>query len=255
MPIVAEFTHRFEFEVTQRLLDFLTEHRIRTAHGPTHRWKIGDRLNCAIDGRLNSHVFMLSPAHVMQMEVFSAAHSPLNIFSKLGRYCSIGPNVNLMWPGYAADFVTTSDIVHRRDGIFAQDLGPDWKFLPNPHPGNHITIGNDVSIGQNTLIKNGVTIGNGSVITAGAVIVKDVLPYEIVEGVPAKHVGFRFEYEIIYELLALEWWKYRISDLSKLSWGSPSDFVKELRRLKDEGSVPEFNGDLGLMRDVISQTD
>jgi virginiamycin A acetyltransferase len=255
MPLVAEFPARFEFEVTQGFLDFLTEHRIQTTHGPSHRWKVGDRLNCAKDCRLRSHVLMWGAPHIIQMDVFSTCLSALNIFCEIGRYCSIAPNVSLMGAEYVPDFVTTSDLVYRRDGIFAQDLGPEWKFLPNPHAGGQAKIGNDVWIGQNVLIKNGVTIGTGSVIAAGAVVVKDVLPYEIVEGVPAKHSGFRFEYEIIYELLALEWWKYRISDLPKLSWGLPSDFVKELRHLKDEGELSEFSGELGLVRDLIAQTD
>ena len=74
----------------------------------------------------------------------------------------------------------------------------------------HTTIGNDVWIGWGVLIKGGVTIGNGAVIGAYSVVTKDVPPYAVVAGVPAKVIKYRFEQEKIDLLQQLQWWDWDI---------------------------------------------
>ena len=74
----------------------------------------------------------------------------------------------------------------------------------------HTTIGNDVWIGWDVLIKGGVTIGNGAVIGARSVVTKDVPPYAVVAGVPAKVIKYRFEQEKIDLLQQLQWWDWDI---------------------------------------------
>lgn len=69
-----------------------------------------------------------------------------------------------------------------------------------------VEIGNDVWIGTNSLILSGIRIGDGAVIAAGAVVVKDIEPYAIYGGVPARKIGQRFSDEIIRELMAIKWW-------------------------------------------------
>jgi len=70
-----------------------------------------------------------------------------------------------------------------------------------------ITIGHDVWIGQNAIVLSGVTIGTGAVIAAGSVVTKDIAPYEIVAGVPARTIRFRFSNDIVQRLLATRWWE------------------------------------------------
>ncbi len=79
----------------------------------------------------------------------------------------------------------------------------------NRSKGN-VTIGNDVWIADDALILSGVTIGDGAVIGAKAVVAKDIKPYEIVAGNPAKHVRFRFSEEQIEKLLEIKWWNWDI---------------------------------------------
>ena len=67
-------------------------------------------------------------------------------------------------------------------------------------------IGNDVWIGERVMVMGGVKIGNGAVVGAGAIVTKDVPPYAIVAGVPAKVIRYRFSAEVIDELERIEWW-------------------------------------------------
>lgn len=71
-----------------------------------------------------------------------------------------------------------------------------------------ITIGNDVWVGEDVTCKPGITIGDGAVVASGAIVTKDVPPFAIVGGVPAKILDYRFRRPIIDELLTLNWWDY-----------------------------------------------
>ena len=76
-----------------------------------------------------------------------------------------------------------------------------------------IIVNDDVWIGQNAIIMSGVTIGQGAIVAAGSVVTKDVSPYSIVGGVPAREIGKRFSDEIINELLKIDYSKLSISDI------------------------------------------
>ena len=76
-------------------------------------------------------------------------------------------------------------------------------------------MGNDVWIGRNALILSGVTIGNGAVIAAGAVVTKDVAPYEVVGGVPARHIKLRFGVETVIALNRIAWWDWPMEKIQE----------------------------------------
>ncbi|EJT6167524.1 CatB-related O-acetyltransferase [Clostridium perfringens] len=82
---------------------------------------------------------------------------------------------------------------------------------------NKTVIENDVWIGANTLIKSGVKIGNGAIIGMGSVVTKNVPPYEIWAGNPAKCIRKRFDDDIIEKLLLIKWWEYSEEKLTKES--------------------------------------
>ena len=71
-----------------------------------------------------------------------------------------------------------------------------------------MTIGNDVWIGRNAIIMDGVTVGTGAIVGAAAVVTKDVPPYAIVAGVPARIIRYRFDEGTVKRLLANRWWDY-----------------------------------------------
>ena len=78
-----------------------------------------------------------------------------------------------------------------------------------------IEIGSDVWIGTNAVILSGVRIGDGAVVGAGAIVTKDVEPYEIVGGVPARHICYRFSKEMIVSFLRIKWWNWSLSKIEE----------------------------------------
>jgi len=82
----------------------------------------------------------------------------------------------------------------------------DESVYPKSFSRGKITIGSDVWIGEHVLILDGITIGDGAIIGTGSVVTKEVLPYAIVGGNPAKLIRFRFPPKKVEKLLELQWW-------------------------------------------------
>ncbi len=123
---------------------------------------------------------------------------------KIGKFCSIAANVTLY---------STTDHNMKNVSVYPfYLLEKDIKKLPVLSKGD-IIIGNDVWIGDGVLILDGVTIGDGSVIGARSVVTKDVYPYEVVAGNPAKHIRYRFSKDQIEKLLKIKWWNWDIKKI------------------------------------------
>lgn len=107
-------------------------------------------------------------------------------------------------------------------------------FSRNSKPSHMITsIGSDVWIGNNSVIKSGVRVSDGAVVGAGAVVTKDVKPYEVVVGNPARTLRFRFDSKTIEELLMLKWWNLSYEQLSELEFGNIHNCLEQLKRIVD----------------------
>lgn len=128
-----------------------------------------------------------------------------NLQGVVGRFTSIAPFVD--WnPGahpYQSPYVSTCPMffsTHKQTGTtFAnRQCFVEYK--------GGVTIGNDCWIGQHVFLVGGVTIGDGAVVLAGAVVTKDVPPYAIVGGVPAKIIRYRYDEATIKWLLEIKWW-------------------------------------------------
>lgn len=126
---------------------------------------------------------------------------------KIGKYCSIGPNVSVVLGiGHRTHWITTYPFVTLRKAPIPKqstDKSADnHRIKTNPD----VVVGNDVWIGYGVTLLGGVTVGDGAVLGAGALITKDVPPYAIVGGVPAKVIRYRFHPPEIEKLLASKWW-------------------------------------------------
>lgn len=120
----------------------------------------------------------------------------------IGKYCSIATNVFVGIGNHPTDHVSTHPSFYSNTLPIVKTYVSNNKFkFYEP-----VVIGNDVWVGQNVLILDGIKIGNGAIIAAGAVVTKNVAPYEIVGGVPAKNIRYRFSPDVIERLEKLSWW-------------------------------------------------
>lgn len=132
----------------------------------------------------------------------------------IGRYCSIGKNLQFVMNHH--DYKHTST-----HPLFSSGFSR-----------GHIKIGHDVWIGLNVTLMDNIRIGHGAVVGACAVVTKDVPPYAIVVGNPAKIVKYRFSPEIIERFLRSEWWNYDEHELIRhgMKTKSPSEFLDTLEK-------------------------
>jgi len=143
----------------------------------------------------------------------------------IGSFCSIANGVIIGGGMHPVEWLSTSPVFYAgRDSVNA-------KFSTHKRePNEKVFIGHDVWIGQNALIKQGVNIGVGAVIGMGSVVTKDVIPYSIVAGNPAKIIRMRFTDEIADRLIKSSWWDLEESLLEQLGKYSkePEMFLKKL---------------------------
>lgn len=142
----------------------------------------------------------------------------------IGSFCSIAEEVFIFGGGeHRVDWITTFPLrIAFGDDLAGQDGHPATK--------GETKIGNDVWIGFRATILSGVTVGDGAVIGAGAVVAKDVPPYAIVIGNPAKVIKYRFSPIEIQKLLKISWWEWDVekikSNIGLLSHSNVNLFIK-----------------------------
>lgn len=130
--------------------------------------------------------------------------------ANIGSFCSIADNVRTVAGDHPLTHISTSPVFYSTQGqaveFFADKEEIDELKLFHTNPPVACIIENDVWIGENVLIRGGVRIGTGACIAMGAVVTKDVSPYSVVGGVPARVIKKRFDNETIQLLLNSEWW-------------------------------------------------
>lgn len=133
------------------------------------------------------------------------------IYSEIGRFCSIASHVRINALEHPVERLSTHKITYRPNEYFRY-MPLDCSFRERRHA-KRVLIGHDVWIGHGAVIMPGITIGHGAIIGANAVITKDVLPYMIVAGVPAKLLRMRFSENVIQSLLEMAWWNWSLDKI------------------------------------------
>lgn len=149
------------------------------------------------------------------------------IYSTVGRYCSIAARVRINPGNHPQDRVTQHHLTYRcrQYGLAAED---DEEFFQwrRSHP---CRIGHDVWLGHQVVVLPGVSVGTGAVVGAGAVVTRDVEPYAVVVGVPARPLRKRFPEEVIRRLLASAWWEWDHAELQE-RWRDLRDLERFLAK-------------------------
>jgi acetyltransferase-like isoleucine patch superfamily enzyme len=198
--------------LTAEHLNLLRSRRIFHRHRGGDRLKVGETIgfdrSCLIEPY--SHIFA-GPYLPLRMGAFSYSNAPLYVHVAIGRYCSIAKGVTWMGNDHGTQTTTTypltSPVILAGLGVYYADRG-----MPPPEEEEVgtgiIRIGHDVWIGEQAMIAPGVKIGHGAVVGARSLVLKDVPPYAVVVGHPAKVLRYRFDADLIAALLASEWWRY-----------------------------------------------
>jgi acetyltransferase-like isoleucine patch superfamily enzyme len=177
----------------------------------------------------------------LRMGAFSYAVSGYYFHVSIGRYTSIGEEVQIGRGDHPTTWLSTSPAFYLRQPLL--DVGTDFEggaefhaFQPKLPPGEtptvlkHTVIGNDVYIGHGAFIRPGVTVGDGAIIGARAVVVKDVAPYTVVAGNPARFRKFRVPPELISPLLHTGWWRFTPWQLTGINVTNPAEALQELEK-------------------------
>ncbi|MDK1494053.1 CatB-related O-acetyltransferase [Sinorhizobium sp. 7-81] len=171
----------------------------------------------------------------------------------IGRFCSIAPNVTTGAAEHATGMLGTHSMFNGQWDKQWPELFEEFGWTPEQisegrkaanaqlEPrSSRVKIGNDVWIGDGAYISRGVTIGDGAIVAARAVVTKDVPPYAIVGGIPARIIRHRFSEEMIGRLLESRWWDCGPAILQGVDWSSPQRCIDMIEQ-RIAGGFPRYS--------------
>ena len=176
----------------------------------------------------NIHVDRFSILHNCQIGSYTYITTNCEISNcQIGKFCSVAGGVKIGLGKHPLDKISTSPVFYSNKNR----MGIKWNNDLTVSESSRTHIGNDVWIGTNAIIVGGVRVGTGAVIAAGAVVTKDVPPYAVVAGVPARVIKYRFSQDVIDALLNCQWWNLPESDLINIAKGNhlADEFVEMIK--------------------------
>lgn len=209
-----------------------------------HDYAPFDRSFCLTDNGITNSLVTLGTGSYVSEIVFDLGNR-VRANALIGRFCSISGNIAFIigqnhsyrnvvstWGFDGIDFM--KKFLHN----CGMDNLEDFSFVPKTDPSaNHyqVIVGNDVWIGRSATIRGGVRIGSGAIVGTRAVVMKDVPPYAIVAGNPARIINYRFDEETIKKFMAIKWWNW---DLKKIVQNIP--LMKNSEKFLETHYSPEL---------------
>jgi virginiamycin A acetyltransferase len=217
---------RFCSSVANRLANFLLDHSLAG--------RIGKSLH-SVDLAQESPSRISPPSFISKSRLGRYSYIARGAYvlnTTIGRFCSIGANFTSGAGVHPLDWISTSPAFYsmqKQAGGTLTETSRTFDNLP-------VNIGSDVFIGSGVTVLDGVSIGHGAVVGAGALVTKNVAPFEIVAGVPARHLRMRFDDRLQIRLLESRWWDEDPEVLRVLApWSSePLEFLQRLENYYNE---------------------
>ena len=175
--------------------------------------KIGDNA-MVIDSEIDSNCSINRRNYILRSKIGRFSYTGINTIirsTELGKFCSISWNISIGGGNHKMNKLTTStkERFYSLDGTASLDV-LRLEAKKRISELSSCVIGNDVWIGAGAIINGGVRIGDGALIGAAAVVTKDVEPYTIVAGIPARPIKKRFSEQVVEELIDIKWWDWPI---------------------------------------------
>ncbi|MGU3665131.1 CatB-related O-acetyltransferase [Methylobacterium sp. A49B] len=194
---------------------------------------------------------------------FSYSWSPFPDFVSIGRYCSIADGIELIPFTHPTDLFTTSSMTYDSNLAPRRKYYADQSFDNNDavsrsHPSNDkdLLIGHDVYISRGAKLRRGIRIGTGAIVGAFSVVTKDVAPYSVVAGNPARVVRMRYSDKQIETLQTIEWWNYDFhSVLNKTHIADIDLFVDRLQHLISTETIEPFRPQRNYLHELLTRSD
>jgi virginiamycin A acetyltransferase len=237
------------FTVTEAHIDYLRNNKIffhPSGSYPPGWFKPGLRYRAPFDLWVEPWSDHRSGPTFSALGAFSYSRSCFGSDAHIGRYCAIGDNVAVMSPNHPIDRVSMCgfDYDNRPSpyGPYARETGFEFPLVPLPAEVfiGGVEIGPDVWIGSNALISRGLKIGAGAIIAANSVVTRDVEPYTLVAGNPARVKRRRFTDDLCERLLASSWWDYPFDAFISMETTNPERFLGQLGEAVAAGKIAKM---------------
>lgn len=171
----------------------------------------------------------------------------------IGNYCSIARNAEISPINHPTDYLSCHPFQYNSNHFADHPGYQDHARVKGPSA-DPAVIGHDVWIGAGAMVCQGVTVGTGAVIAGGAVVTKDVPPYAIVAGVPAKIIRYRFDEGTIDRLLNSKWWELEPKDMAGVDFQNVSDALDKISSVKLQMGLQNRNALAGVISNAASGT-
>ena len=225
-----------DIKVNRFVIEYLNEYGICK-----NRFKEGEVLKVPDEGYMEEFSAINRGNNLCQMGSASYSNAVIpRLDIKMGRYCSIAVGLGFIAGKHPLHTFTTSSCFYDpyfyifKDSFYKfsgkpYDFCKDWslghKLVPPPSP---TILENDVYVCTNALLKPGITLHTGCVVAQNAIVTKDVPPYAVVGGSPARILKYRFDEKTIARLLRLKWWEYHFSSFRGI------DVLQDINSYLDE---------------------